>query len=462
MSAPQGIAASGVATARMAPRRKLSRPGSGVFQVALGFGAVLALGTFLLALPFATESGDAPGLKNALFTATSAVCVTGLVVRDTQVHWNTFGEVVILLLIQVGGLGYMLGTTVVLWVVGRQIGIRDRNMLRLYYGAPSMKETLSFARGVAVFTFLFEAVGALILTAAFMAEDVPARHAWWWGLFHSVSGFNNAGFSITGQDLAPYTGNEVILTTLMLLVIVGGLGFIPVITLVRRRSWRRLPLDSKLIFATSAILLVAGAVFTTVVEWGNESTLGGEPAIDRPLLGLFHSAVSRTAGFGTVNIGEMHEETKLATIGLMFVGGAAGSTAGGLKVGAFALLFAVMVATLRGRQEVSAFRRQVPPLVIQQAVTLALFYVAMVFAFTTALTFTSQQEFIDSLFEVLSALGTVGFTAAGTVTFGGAGHVVLIVAMLVGRFSPLLLVLFMSAPRRQLTYHHPPDSVRLG
>lgn len=454
--------ATGVLNTRMAPRRRLRRPGNGVLQVALGFGVVLAIGTGLLLLPLATESGETAGVRTALFTATSAICVTGLVLYDTQVHWSTWGEVAILALIQVGGLGYMLGTTVVLWALGRQLGIRDRHMLRLYYGAPSMKETLSFARGVAIFTFAFEAAGAVILTLGFLGEGVPLSEAWWWGVFHSVSAFNNAGFSITGGDIVPYTGNEVILITITLLVIIGGLGFIPVMALLQRRSWRRLPVDSKLIILTSGALLLAGTLFVSAVEWRNADTFGDRPASERALLGFFHSANARTSGFTTVNIGAMNDESKVATIGLMFVGGAAGSTAGGLKVGAFALLFAVMLATLRGQVEVSVFRRQVPTGVIQQATTLALFYVALVFGFSMALTFTSEQAFIDVVFEVASALGTVGYTAAGTLQFGSAGHWVLILAMLFGRFSPLLLVLYMSQPRKRTPYHHPTDSVRLS
>jgi len=446
----------------MAPRRRIARPSSGALRVSVGFGLVLLAGTILLLLPISTESGSASGLRTAAFTATSAICVTGLVVHETQAHWSTFGEVVILLLIQVGGLGYMLGTTMILWVLGRQLGLRDRHMLRLYYGAPSMKEAISFAKRVALFTLIFEAAGTAVLTVAFLAEGVPARYAWWWGLFHSVSAFNNAGFSVTGADIIPFAGNPFVLGTLGILVIVGGLGFIPVVAVLQRRSWRRLPLDSKLILATSGGLLLAGALFVTVIEWRNSETFGDRPAEERVALGLFHSASSRTAGFSTVNIGEMHDESKLATIGLMFVGGAAGSTAGGLKVGAFALLFAVMVATLRGREEVTVFRRQVPHVVVQQATTLALFYVALVFGFTVALTLTSDQEFMDVLFEVMSALGTVGYSAAGTLGFGSAGHWVLIFAMLFGRFSMLLLVLYMSQPRKQALYHYPGDSVRLS
>ncbi len=446
----------------MAARRRLRGPGSGISQIIGGFGIVLAAGFVLLMLPVASESGEWAHPKDALFTAVSAICVTGLVVHDTQAHWSAFGEGVILLLIQVGGLGYMLGTTVVLWAFGRQLGLRDRNMLRLYYGAPSMKETLSFARGVGLFTLMFEATGAVILAGAFLADGHDPSEALWWGVFHAVSGFNNAGFNVTGADMVPFSGNPVVLLTLTGLIVAGGLGFLPLATLKSRRSFRRLPLDSKLIFATTGVLLVAGTLFVSLFEWRNAGTLGAIPAQDRPAVALFHSANARTAGFSALDVGALHDESKVSTIGLMFVGGAAGSTAGGLKVGAFAMLFAVMLTTLRGREEVSVFRRQIPNAIVQQATTLALYFVALLFAFSLALTVTSDQTFIDTMFEAMSALGTVGFSAAGTPVFGTDGHIVLIVAMLFGRFSPLMLVLYMSQPRRKLIYHHPADSVRLG
>lgn len=446
----------------MAARRRLRGPGSGISQIIGGFGIVLAAGFVLLMLPVASESGEWAHPKDALFTAVSAICVTGLVVHDTQAHWSAFGEGVILLLIQVGGLGYMLGTTVVLWAFGRQLGLRDRNMLRLYYGAPSMKETLSFARGVGLFTLMFEATGAVILAGAFLADGHDPSEALWWGVFHAVSAFNNAGFNVTGADMVPFSGNPVVLLTLTGLIVAGGLGFLPLATLKNRRSFRRLPLDSKLIFATTGVLLVAGTLFFSLFEWHNAGTLGAIPAEDRPAVALFHSANARTAGFSALDVGALHDESKVSTIGLMFVGGAAGSTAGGLKVGAFAMLFAVMLTTLRGREEVSVFRRQIPGAIVQQATTLALYFVALLFAFSLGLTVTSDQTFIDTMFEAMSALGTVGFSAAGTPVFGTDGHIVLIVAMLFGRFSPLMLVLYMSQPRRKLIYHHPTDSVRLG
>jgi trk system potassium uptake protein TrkH len=301
-----------------------------------------------------------------------------------------------------------------------------------------------------------------MLTLAFALDGASLRSSVWWGVFHSISAFNNAGFSLTGTDMTAHTGEPLVLGTIAVLVIVGGLGFLPILTLLRRRDFERLPVDHKLVFLTSAILLVTGALFVGAAEWANDDTLGGLPAAERPLTAFFHSANARSAGFGAVDVGEMYDETKVATIGLMFVGGAAGSTAGGLRVGAFALLFAVMVASLRGRSEVSIFRKRVPTEIIQQATTLALYYVAVLFAFTLLLTMTTEQPFIDVMFEAMSALGTVGFSSLGTPGLSDPGHYVLIAAMLVGRFGSLMLVLYMNKPRKRANYRHPVDSIRLG
>lgn len=454
-------AASGIHTAQLAERKPRRGVDSGIAQVAVGFGVVILLGFILLSLPISTASGDWASPREALFTSVSAVCVTGLIVVDTTEHWSGFGEVIVLVLIQVGGLGYMVGTTVVLWALGRQLGIRDRNMLRAYYGAPSMGETLNFARAVALFTLAFEGAGMAVLTAHRWVEGDSLGDAAWWGLFHSVSAFNNAGFALTPITVSGETGSPVVVLTLVFLIVAGSLGFLPVMALVKWRSFSRLALDHKLVLTTAAAMLIFGTIFVTALEWNNPATVGGHPTEEKPLAGLFHTA-NRTSGFSAFDVGQMHDETKLITIGLMFVGGAAGSTAGGLKLGAFSLLLALMISTFRGQQHVSMFRRRVPRMVVQQATTLALFYVGLIFAFSVLLTLTTEQPFIDVLFEAVSAICTVGFSAAGTLAFGSTGHVILIIAMLIGRFAPLMLVLYMTKPRRRVTYQHPNDSVRLG
>jgi trk system potassium uptake protein TrkH len=413
-------------------------------------------------LPQASADGESTRSLDALFTAVSALCVTGLVVVDTQTHWSFFGEVVIAVLMQVGGLGYMVGTTMVLWVLGRRLGVRDQQMLRLYHGAPSMGEALSFARTVALFALVFEVAGIIALYLAFVAADVPASTSVWWAVFHSISAFNNAGFNITAADLNPFINDPAIILTITVLLVAGGIGSVPVVVLLRERSVRRLPLDSKLIFATVGALLVLGTLFIGVAEWNNEDTLGRAEPEQRPVVAFFQAATPRTAGFSAVDVASMSDESKFMQVGLMFIGGSAGSTAGGIKVGTFSVLFIAILATLWGREEIVGLGRRVPFMVIRQALTVALLFVAALFTLTVVLMSASDFAFLDVLFEAQSALSTVGLSTGITAGFGDTGRIALIVGMLVGRFGPLILVLEMTRPRTASPIRYPQDGIRLG
>lgn len=448
----------------------LSRPrparalGSGWTRIGAGFALIIAAGTVLLMLPFAHEGGESTSFMDALFTAVSAVCVTGLVVVETQEHWSFFGEAVILVLLQVGGLGYMVGTSMVLWVLGRRLSVRDTHMLRLYYGAPTAGEAIAFALRVVKFALAFEAVGIAILWVAFVRADVSAAESAWWAVFHSLSAFNNAGFAITGADMVPYAADPLLLGTISILVIAGGIGAVPFFAVARRRSLRNLPLDANLIFITTIVLLVLGTGYIAIAEWSNPATLGAIAEGDRPMLAFFQATMPRTAGFSAIDTGALRDETKFLQVGLMFIGGAAGSTAGGIKVGAFSVLFVGMVATLRGRNEIVGFHRTIPPMVIRQALTLGLLMVAATFALTTVLLVAAGDEFrfIDVVFEAQSALSTVGLSGGITAEFNGFGKAALIAGMIIGRFGPLLLVLEMTRTRRRPPMRRPEDSIRLG
>jgi trk system potassium uptake protein TrkH len=444
---------------RPAPARN---PGSGSLTVLAGFALILATGTTVLTLPISNQSGEWTHPYDAFFTAVSAICVTGLVVVDTPSHWSAWGEACIVVLIQVGGLGYMFGTSLILWILGRRLGLRDTYMLRLYYGAPSMGETFRFARRLVVFAVGIEAVGAAGLWAVFVLDGLPADRALWWSVFHSVSAFNNAGFSITGNDLIPYRNDAAVLLIISGLVILGGIGAVPFFALAERRAIRRLPLDAKLIFGTTIILLAVSTLYLLAVEWNNPATLGSATPAHRPTLAFFQAAVPRTAGFTAIDIVDLHDETKFAEMALMLIGGAAGSTAGGIKVGTFSLLFFAIVAALRGRQEVTALGRRIPQLVIYQAITIVLLAIAVAFLIALALLSLTDFRDIDVLFESLSAVGTVGLTTGVTQASNEAARAVLITGMLLGRYGPLLLVLEMTRPRQQSTFRLPDDSIRLG
>lgn len=452
----------GTYAARIRAPRPARTVGSGSAQVLSGFALVLGVGTLLLSLPFATESGSATPPLDAFFTATSALCVTGLVVVDTQAHWSFFGEAVILALIQIGGLGYMAGASLVLWILGGRLGVRDQYMLRLYYGAPTMAETLTFVRRVVLYALGWELVGAAVLIAAFALAGEPFSRSLWWGFFHALSAFNNAGFNVTGNDLLAYATKPYVILPHAVLILAGSLGAVPVLVAASRRSWRRLNLDTRLVVAVSGLLLLLGFVYIAAAEWSNEDTLGALPVAHRFDVAFFQSVTPRTAGFSALDIGRVSEETLFFLLGLMFIGGAAGSTAGGIKVGTFGIILAGIWSVLRGRQEVTAFGRRVPQTVILQAVAIVLTFLLVFFVLTVALMATTDFSPLATMFEVQSAMGTVGLSTGITPLVGAAGKVILIAGMLFGRFGPLVMVLEMTRRRARSIYVLPEDSIRLG
>ena len=443
-------------------RRRAARPfGSGSVRILIGFGLVVLAATSLLLLPIASEEGRSVNTLEAVFTAVSAICVTGLVVVETQTQWSFFGEAVILVVIQVGGLGYMAGMGIILWILGRNLGLRDRNLIRLYYGAPDMRESVSFVRVILIYTLIFEVLGAIALYIGFVVAGVPAGQGVWWAIFHAVSAFNVAGFNITGMDIVPFQEDPAVLLPIAILSIAGSVGSVPVILALFRFDPRRASLDAKLVLGGAALILVATSLFIGIDEWRNSATLGGVEPIHRPLLAFFQSAMW-TSGLSAVDTGAFNQETKFLESGLMLVGGAAGSPAGGIKIATAVVVIMAAAATLRGREDVVILGREVPAATVRQAMTIALAFGAIFFLTTLLLLLTADATFIDVLYEAASATGTVGWSTGITSTLGDSSLVVLIVTMLLGRFLPLLLVLQMVRPKRGRRYKVPSEGVRFG
>ena len=442
-----------------APTR--SRPfGSGSIRLLVGFALILLIATPLLHLPI-SYSGEQPTVLESLFTAISAICVTGLVVVETQTHWSHFGEAVILALIQIGGLGYMAGMGIILWVLGRNLGLRDRNLMRLYYGAPSMRESVSFVRTIVIYTVTFEVLGALALFGGFISAGVPVARSVWWAIFHAISAFNVAGFNVTGEDMRPFADDPAVLIPMIILCLAGSLGAVPVILGVLKLDPRRMSLDAKMVL-TAAVAVVGGsALFIGIAEWTNTDTLATVAESDRPVLALFQASMW-VSGFSAVESGLLHEHTKLFESVLMLVGGAAGSPAGGLKLGTLAVLVAGTIAALRGRDDVIAFGRRLPQAVIRQAVGIAFAFAAVHFVVAMILLRTTSHPFIDVLYETSSAVGTVGWSAGITPALGTAATIVVMITILIGRFLPLLLVLQIARSRKAPIDVQPGDNVRLG
>ncbi|HEU5202818.1 MAG TPA: potassium transporter TrkG [Candidatus Limnocylindrales bacterium] len=431
----------------------------------VSFAALTAAGTAMLALPVATTAGQHTTLLDALFTSTSAVSTTGLVLFDTATHWSGFGQVVILVLMQLGGFAFMTGSTLFLLVlVGRRTSLRDRLRVQAAGGVLQLGSVTDLVRRVALFTLACEAVGAGVLAVAFVLDGTDIPTAAWWGVFHTVSAFNNAGFDLFGglRSLTGYADAPSVLVPLGSLIVLGGLGFAIVGDVIVKRRWTLLALETKLVVSGTLLLIAVGALGTAGLEWRNPGTLGPMQPTDKVINALFHSVSLRSAGFDSLHVGELLDESLLLAIGLMFVGGASGSTAGGVKVNTVAIAIVAAWSGVRSGASPAAFGRRIPEVIVYRAMAILIVAVLGAFALALALQLTGSQPFLDVLFEGVSALGTVGVSTGLTSDFSPAGQVMLTVAMFVGRLGPLALVLALAQRTRPTTNRPAVEPVRIG
>lgn len=437
--------------------------------VVMGFGSVILLGTVVLMLPVATEDGSSADLVTALFTSTSAVCVTGLVVVDTGTYWSGFGEGVILALFQVGGFGIM--------TMASLLGLLISGKLRLRMQLTAQAETKSLGigdvrrvlLGVAGCTLAVElAVGAALALRLRFGYGESIWDATYLGFFHAVSAFNNAGFGLHADSLTKYALDPWVTLPVAVAVILGGIGFPVLLELLRHRNRQRRTgrrgwsLHFRLTVITTAALLFAGTALTCVLEWTNDGTLGGFDWDEKILAGFFHSAMSRTAGFNSVDVGAMTDATLLLTCMLMFVGGGSAGTAGGIKVSTFAVLGAAMVAEVRGEPHSGVMGRRLAPHVLRQALTVALAGIGFVMTATLALLAVVDKPFEQVLFEAVSAFGTVGLSTGITGDLPTAGRLIVIVLMFVGRLGPVTLVSALALRERTRRYQLPEERPVIG
>ena len=431
--------------------------------VVYGFAGIIMLGAILLMLPVSSETGQSTSFINALFTATSAVCVTGLVVVDTGTYWSSFGQGVILALIQVGGFGIMTGGTFLLVAFGRRVGLREKLLIGQSMGVSRLGGLVPLVMLIMIFTIVVEGLGMVIFYARFSGEYPPATAAWI-SVFHSVSAFNNAGFDLFGnfRGMVDYQGDPLMVLATAALVILGGISFVVVLNVFRTRKFSRLSLDTKIVLTTTAALLALGMIVILITEFGNEDTLGPMSLPQKLLVAFFHSVTPRTAGFALISVGSMAAYTLFFTVMLMFVGGASGSTAGGVKVNTFGMLAATVWSTIRGSEHAGVFGRELKTQQIHRALTVVMLSLSMVAAMVLALTITEKVEFIDALFETFSAFGTVGLTTGITPGLSTAGKAIIAVTMFAGRLGPLTMALSLVQRQQRTMYRYPQDDVRIG
>jgi trk system potassium uptake protein TrkH len=433
--------------------------------VVIGFAGAIAVGTLLLSLPFAAADGRPADLMTALFTATSAVCVTGLVVVDTGTHWSGFGQGVVLALIQVGGLGVMTLASVLAVLVGRRASARVGMLTEAESRGDSLaSDTRGIVGGVVITSLVFELVLAVVLTTRFVASyGIEPGRAAYLGLFHAVSAFNNAGFALWSTSLESFAGDPWVLVPICAAVIAGGLGF-PVLRELRRR-WRTprfWSLHTRVTVVFSGLLLVGSTAVLTAMEWTNRATFGRLGADERLLAGFFHAVNTRTSGFNSVPVGEMRPESLLASDVLMFIGGGSAGTAGGIKVTTFVLLGFALWSELRGERQVTAGHRAVPPEVLRQALTVALVGVAAVVAGTWALLRMTDQPLDAVLFEAISAFGTVGLSTGITASLEPPAQLLLAVLMFAGRIGPVTIGAALALRARPRLYAFPEERAVVG
>ena len=417
--------------------------------ILLGFAALILIGSLILMLPISSADGTFTSFRSSLFTATSATCVTGLIAVDTGTHWSLFGQIVIILLIQVGGLGFMTMAVMMSMFIKRQITPRERLLVAQSLGLSSVGGAVKLVRRILIGTFSVEGIGAVIFATQFVPIFGWAKGVWY-GIFHSISFFCNAGFDVLDgthgygggfSSFTSFAGNRVIEVTAMLLIVIGGIGFIvwdDLVNFIKKRE--RFSIYSEFILSLSALLIVGGALLVGLCEWNNPNTIGNKSVTDKIFACLFQSITTRTAGVDMINNTAMTEPAKLVCMLLMFIGGSSGSTAGGIKVGTFGVIVCAMAAFSRGDDDLVIYKRTVPHETVIRALTVVGMDLAAVLATTLIITKTTVGVgIIDALYEAFSGIATVGLSLSLTPSLSLAGHIAVILLMFFGRVGILTI-----------------------
>lgn len=413
--------------------------------IAITFFAIILLGTMLLMLPVSSRSGESCAFRPALFTATSATCVTGLVMYDTWTQWSGFGQAVILCLIEIGGLGFMSAASVVVFVLRKKVGLRQKMLMAQALSVEDMDGIVRLQKWVLLGSLTIQLTGAAILFFRFLPEYGAVKAAVL-GLFHGVSAFCNAGFDVfgfiaPGQSVMMFNDDPVVLLTLMALVVVGGLGFFVWEEIATRRRFKAFSVYTKLVLITSGVLILLGGVLFALLEWNNPETIGNMPVWQKLLNSFFQSVSLRTAGFASVDQALLTDASKGASVIFMLIGGSSGSTAGGLKTVTVVVLLLFVWSRARGRNAVNVFHRQIPGEKVVDAMTIVSIVVGLAVVGAVFISATSPIGFADSLYETSSALGTVGLTAGMTTSLSVPAQYMIIAFMYFGRVGVLTLSL---------------------
>jgi trk system potassium uptake protein TrkH len=436
--------------------------------IVIGFAAIIVVGSILLNLPISSRDGHSIGFINALFTATSAVCVTGLVVVDTYTHWTLFGQIVILFLIQVGGLGFMTLATLFSLALGRRISFKERLLIAESLNQFSPQGMVKLIKDILLGTLLFEGLGAIILSIRF-AGQFGIKIGIYKGIFHSISAFCNAGFDLMGvhgkfSSLTNYVEDPVVSLTIMMLVIIGGLGFAVWEDVYRTRNFSELRLHTKLVLVITGILLVVGFISFLALEYSNAKTLQPLSFKGKILASMFQSVTPRTAGFNTLSLPDLTNASKLITMLLMFIGGSPGSTAGGIKTTTAGVVLFSVISVLRGSGDVNIFRKRLEIEVIFKAMAIFVLSLIIIICTTVILSVLGDATLLEYLFESTSAFGTVGLSLGITPALGSVSKTALIITMFMGRVGVLTMgmAITLRMQKSELKLKYPEAKVLVG
>lgn len=433
----------------------------------VGFLIIIVTGALLLCLPVSSRGGHWTSLLTTLFTVTSATCVTGLILVDTYTYWSPFGQTVILLLIQIGGLGFMSMATMFSFLMRRTITLRERMVMTTSLNVNDMAGIVRLTKRVLLGTLFFESVGAVTLSIRF-AADYGVVDGVRKGVFHAISAFCNAGFDLMGEtapfsSLTGYATDPVVNITVMSLIVLGGLGFYVWNDVYEQRSLKNLRQHTRIVLVTTAVLVLGGGLLTALWEWNNPATLGALPVQSRPMAALFQSVTLRTAGFNTVDQSALTGPSKLLGVIWMFIGGSPGSTAGGIKTVSVAVLLLTALSAVRGRSRVHVFGRTISPRSIMNAVTMLVVGVVLVLGGTMVLLACEDASVTTCLYEVASAFGTVGLSMSLTPTLGVVSKITIMVLMFLGRVGVLTLgIAVLMGRQRETKLYYPEAQVFVG
>ncbi|MFF2156430.1 TrkH family potassium uptake protein [Paenibacillus chitinolyticus] len=433
----------------------------------LGFALIILIGSGLLMLPVSSTDGLPLPFIDALFTATSATCVTGLVVVDTGTHFTTFGQMVIISLIQIGGLGFMSMATLFAFILRKKISLRERLLLQEALNQGSMEGIVRLFRKVLIYSLTIEGVAAVLFTARW-SVDLGFPKGLYYGIWHAVSFFNNAGFDLFGPITGPFTsltayaGDFITNVVTMALIVLGGIGFIVMSDVMDYRKTKKLTLHSKVVLSATSILIVTGALVIFVFEYSNSKTLGSLDFGGKILASFFQSVTPRTAGANTLDLASLRQASQFFMIILMFIGASPGSTGGGIKTTTFTMLVGAIVAMVRGKEDIVFFRNRLGKERILKAITLTMFALFLVIFVTMLLSTTEDHEFLMILYEVTSAFGTVGLTLGLTTKLTVFGKVMIALTMFAGRLGPLTLAYALQPKAEKELYRYPEGKITIG